>query len=110
MPRHNHSSLFVRATEEVHTKNCARSDSIFGAIKTRKVSVNLLEVVGGEKRDFRKSFQSVHLTKTLLDTFRRKEEREKGQIVIADSFPFDGERDGITFSSAATMKNFSNGK
>lgn len=32
----------------------------------------------------RKSFQSVHLAKTLVDTFpkKREEEQEKGQIVI----------------------------
>lgn len=85
-------------------------ESIFRDIKARKLSVNLLEVVVIEKRDFCKSFQSVHLTKTLLDTFRREEKREKGQIVIADSFPFDGKRDGKSFISAATMKNFSNVK
>ena len=105
--RHNNSSLFVmaRSRKWLNSQRHKNEKSFCEFARSCRV----------EKRDFCESFQSVHLTKTLLDTFRRKEERgKKGQIVIADSFAFDGERewerDGKTFISAVTMKNFSNGK
>ena len=83
--RHNNSSLFVMARSRKWLNS-----------QRHKNEKSFCEFAGScrvEKRDFCESFQSVHLTKTLLDTFRRKEERgKKGQILIADSFAFDGER------------------
>lgn len=62
-----------------------------GETKTRKLfsptanSLSVVVVEEREKRDFCESFQSVHLRKSLLDTFRGRE-GEKGRIVIGDSF------------------------
>lgn len=61
-------SLQIEDNFSYETKMCEEET------KTRKVFIpQQIICFKVQKRDFSKSFQSVHLTKTLLDTFPSKE-------------------------------------